>query len=372
MSEKTEQPTAKKLREARERGEVAKSKDFTQTALILALFGYILAAGPDLAERIGQLMIEPIAYYDTDFSQAVGILVELMLREGILLLLPFLVIVIGVGIFAEMIQTGVLISFKAVMPSAKKLNVISNAQNMFSKKNLVEFLKSLIKIAVLSWVTYYIIRGSLPTLMYVPAYSITNFGEIFGQLLKIMIIYTGLAYAVLSLADLAWQRFQYTKGLMMSKDEVKQEYKGMEGDPHIKSQRKALHKELMENDSVQQASQASVVVTNPTHLAIALKYDEDDTPLPLVTGMGEGTVAQMMIDAAIAAGVPVMQNIPLAHALFDEASLNQYIPSDLIEPVAAVLRLVQDLKAEGRMSEGPFPMDLSAPLKTAQKFSEPL
>ncbi len=371
MSEKTEQPTAKKLREARERGEVAKSKDFTQTALIMAFFAYIVANGQSITEQIGRLILMPMPYIGLDFGQAIGTLVEDMLREAVSLLLPFLMIGLGVGIFAEVIQTGVLISFKAAMPSAKKLNVISNAANMFSKKNLMEFLKSIIKIAVLSWVVYYLIMGSLPALMYVPAYDIANFGQIVGQLLKVMIIYTGLAYTVLSLADLAWQRFQYTKGLMMSKDEVKQEYKGMEGDPHIKSQRKALHQEMLQNDSVQQASQASVLVTNPTHLAVAIKYEEDEHPLPLVTAMGEGTLAQMMIDAAIAAGVPVMQNIPLAHALFDEASVDQYIPSDLIEPVAAVLRLVQDLRSEGRSLTDPFPMDLGEPLKTGEKPRDP-
>jgi type III secretion protein U len=130
---------------------------------------------------------------------------------------------------------------------------------------------------------------------------------------------------------------------MMSKDEIKQEYKGMEGDPHIKGQRKHLHQELMASDSVQGARTASVLVTNPTHLAIAIRYDEDTTPLPIVVGKGEGALAERMIEAAREAGVPIVQNIPLAHALFDTSSLDQYIPSDLIEPVAAVLRLVMDL-----------------------------
>lgn len=361
MSEKTEQPTPKKLREARERGEVAKSKDFTQTALIVAFFAYTVANGQHIVEKLGLLMTLPMRYIHLDFDAAVGELLEKMLREGVHLLLPFLMIGIGVGIFAEAIQTGLLISFKAVMPSAKKLDIVSNAKNMFSKKNFVEFLKSTLKITVLSVVVYQLIRGSLPALMHVPAYDIVNFGHIVGELLKTMIVYTGLAYTVLSLADLAWQRFQYTKQLMMSKDEVKQEYKGMEGDPHIKSQRKAMHQELMQNDSVQSAREASVLVTNPTHLAIAIRYQEDETPLPLVTGKGEGALAQAMIDAAIQAGVPVMQNIPLAHALFNEAAIQQYIPGDLVEPVAAVLKLVQDLRASGLATNSPYPMDLSRP-----------
>jgi len=117
----------------------------------------------------------------------------------------------------------------------------------------------------------------------------------------------------------------------------------MEGDPQIKSMRKQLHQEMLQNDAVQQSRNATVLVTNPTHLAVALRYDQDDTPLPLVLAKGEGALATAMIKAAREAGVPVMQNIPLAHALFNEAEVSQYIPSDLIEPVAAVLRLVRQL-----------------------------
>jgi type III secretion protein U len=361
MSEKTEQPTAKKLREAREKGEVAKSKDFTQTALIVAFFAYTLANGKNITEQIGQMIILPMDFMQDDFGKSVSFLMEKLIRDGVTLLLPFLMIGLGVGIFAEVIQTGFLLSFQALMPSAKKLDIMSNAKNMFSKKNFIEFLKSTIKIIVLSVVVIQIIKGSLSALMYVPAYDITNFGNIVGALLKTMIVYTGLAYTVLSLADLAWQRFQHNKQLMMSKDEVKQEYKGMEGDPQIKSQRKAMHQEMLQNDSVQSARDASVLVTNPTHYAIAIRYDEDDTPLPLVTGKGEGALAKAMINAAIEAGVPVMQNIPLAHALFDEASVNQYIPGDMVEPVAAVLKLVQDLRASGISSNTPYPMDLNRP-----------
>ncbi|MEG1454642.1 MAG: EscU/YscU/HrcU family type III secretion system export apparatus switch protein, partial [Comamonas sp.] len=148
---------------------------------------------------------------------------------------------------------------------------------------------------------------------------------------------------VIALADLVWQRFNYRKGLMMSKDEVKQEYKQMEGDPHIKHQRKQLHQEMQQNSAVQSAREATVVVTNPTHLAVALRYDEDETPLPLILAKGEGALAQAMMDAARAAGVPVMQNIPLARALTAQGEAGQYIPSELVEPVAEVLRLLQQL-----------------------------
>jgi type III secretion protein U len=343
MSEKTEQPTAKKLRDAREKGEVAKSKDFTQTVLIVALFSYVVATGSQLVNQFRQLILLPFSYLQQDFESALNNLLDEFFKEAVSVVLPFLMIVLVLGIFVEAMQTGMLISFKSLMPSAKKLNVAANAKNMFSKKNLIEFFKSILKIAVISWVLYALIRSHLPTLMLLPYKDIGVLGAVFAEVFKTLVIHTGLAYLVVSLADLLWQRHQYTKGLMMSKDEVKQEYKGMEGDPHIKSQRKHLYIELMQSDAVDKARQATVLVTNPTHYAIALNYQEGETPLPLVMAKGEGALAQRMIDAARAAGVPVMRNIPLAHALFDTAEVNQYIPSDLIEPVAALLRLITNL-----------------------------
>ena len=343
MSEKTEQPTPKKIREAREKGDVAKSKDLTQTILIVALFSYTVAAGQSIAESLGGLMLMPFTYINTDFRQAISEVGIDMMAQMAWILLPYLGIVLVFGIFGEVIQTGFMLSFEAIMPSAKKLNVVANAQNIFSKKNLIEFIKSIAKIAILSYVIYKVILDSLPLLIYIPVYGVPELGSLFGQLLKNMIFFTGLSYLVISVADLLWQRYQYTQQLMMSKDEVKQEYKGSEGDPQIKGQRKQLHQELMQNDAVNQSREASVLITNPTHLAIALRYDEEETPLPMVVAKGEGALAERMIQAAREAGVPVMQNIPLAHSLFNHASIDQYIPSDLIEPVAAVLRLVREL-----------------------------
>ena len=343
MSEKTEQPTDKKIRDAREKGDIAKSRDLTQTVLVVALFSYFLANGTSIFTRLSNLALMPMGYIGVDFNVAIAELLPNMVTEMVAVLLPIVMIVLVLGIFIEALQTGMLISFEALMPSAKKLNVVANVKNIFSKQNLVEFIKSVIKIGVISWVVYRVIVDAIPVLVLIPGYTMADLGLIVGQVFKLMIIYIGGAYLAISLADLAWQRHEYTKKLMMTKDEVKQEYKGMEGDPQIKSMRKQLHQEMLQNDAVQQSRTATVLVTNPTHLAIALRYEQDDTPLPLVLAKGEGALATAMIKAAREAGVPVMQNIPLAHALFNEAEVSQYIPSDLIEPVAAVLRLVRQL-----------------------------
>lgn len=346
MSEKTEQPTDKKLREARDRGEVAKSKDFTQTLLIVALFAYTVGNSESIIADLAKLLVLPIDMMGGEFRSTSEILLGQVMRETISLMWPFLAIVLVVGVFAETIQTGVLFAFEALKPSAKKLNVIENAKNMFSKKSLVEFIKNNFKVAVLCVVVWILVRDSLPLLMFVPDRGVEELGVLVGQLIKQMIIYVGLTYVALSLADLIWQRKLHTKQLMMSKDEVKQEYKTMEGDPHVKGHRRQLYQEMVAEGAVQRSRSASVIITNPTHLAVALLYDEKSTPLPMVIAKGEGSLAERMVSAAREAGVPVMQDIPVARALFEQSDVGQYIPSDLIEPVAAVLRLVRRLGSQ--------------------------
>lgn len=343
MSEKTEQPTSKRLRDSRQKGDVAYSKDFTQTVLILAIFGYLLASAGHIVETLGQMILLPGTLLQLGFSEAANTLVQELLEEAAWVMLPFIGIVLGAGIFADALQVGVLFAFEKLKPSAKKLNVLSNLKNIFSKKNLVEFLKSAIKIAFLSALLTLLIRDALPIMTSIPQAGLAGLGQVVAELMKSMLVHIGLAYGAIALADFAWQRYQYRKGLMMSKDEVKQEYKEMEGDPHIKHQRKHLHQEMLQHGAVESARKATVVVTNPTHLAVALRYDAEETPLPVVLAMGEGALAERMMQAAREAGVPIMQNIPLARALTEQAQPGQYIPSELVEPVAELLRLLQQM-----------------------------
>jgi type III secretion protein U len=343
MSEKTEQPTSKKIRQAREDGQVAHSKDFTQTVLILALFGYMLANARGIIQAFGDMMVLPAGVMGMKFEDAVNTVATALFRDAVAMLTPFLLIVIGLGLFIELVQTGLLLSFKAMMPSAKKLNVINNVKNVFSIKNVMEFVKNILKIGLLSAIVWVLMRDALPVLMTLPEAGLVGVGTAVGMLLKSLMIKVAVGYAIIAAADFAWQRYQYTKGLMMSKDEVKQEYKEAEGDPHIKHQRKHLHQEMLQEGAVHATRKATAVVTNPTHLAIAIQYDKEKTPLPVVLAKGEGYVAQRMVEAAQQEGIPILQNIPLAHALMDTATVDQYIPSELVEPVAEVLRLVQKM-----------------------------
>lgn len=355
MSEKTERPTSRRLRDARSKGEVAYSKDVTQTLLILALFGHLLASGARIAEQLGQMLLLPVTLLRLDFPHAAYTLAIALLGTAAGVLLPFIAIVLGVGIFADALQVGVIFALERIRPSTRHLAVLANARKILSGRSLVELLKSLLKIALLCGLLAQLIRDALPALAALAhtgmaqtgmaqtemvQTGLPGLGQVLARLLETLLTQLGLGYGVIALADLAWQRWQYRKGLMMSRDEVRRELRQTEGDPCIKRQRKQLHQELQQSSALQSARTAAVIVAHAPHLAVALDYAADATPLPLILAKGEGALARAMLDAARAAGVPVVQNIPLARALTAQGESGQYIPSELVEPVAETLRLL--------------------------------
>jgi len=346
VSEKTEKPTPTKLRKAREEGQVAHSKDLTQTILMAALIGYMLVDATEMAHRMGEMMVMPANLMSMEFEAAFNVLVREMARAFVALVLPFILIVIVLGLVVEMAQTGMLFAFKSLKPSGKKLNVVQNVKNMFGQKGLIEFLKSNVKIAVLSAVVYWILVSELPNLMTLPQAGVAGVGVALVILLKSLFMQLTLAYAVIAVADFAWQRHHYMKQQMMSIDEVRREYKEQEGDPHIKHERKHLHQQMLMEESVNGARSASVLITNPVHLAMAIRYRAGQDPLPVLLAKGEGVLARLMVNAAREAGVPILENVPLAWDLMRRGAVAQYIPQDLIVPVAEVLRVIRGLRPD--------------------------
>ena len=344
--EQTEQPTDHKIRQAREEGQVAKSKDFTEVLMMGALVGYTLACGEDIFRRFAEMIALPGHLVGLEFRSALALASTSLLRAGVVIPMPYPLIVVVVGVFAEGTQTGMLVSFKALMPKGDKLNPITNLQQMFSKKSLVDFLKNCFKVALLSALVYFVIRDSLGTMAKLPLAGVGTAGTVLAEMMWQLFWRVFLAFGVIALFDLVWQRHSYIKGLMMSMDEIRQEYKQMEGDPEMKGHRKEFAKELIMGDEAEHTREASVVVTNPTHLAVALYYETGKTPLPVVLAMGEGVVAEAMKRVAEEEGIPVMQDIPLARGLMRRAEKHQYIPSDFIEPVAQVMLAVRRLKEE--------------------------
>ena len=352
MSEKTELPTAHKLRQAREEGQVAKSKDFTQALLIGALFGYTLVMAGDIFTKFGEMVSLPGQLYGMDFRAAVAMAMVALVRYGLEILLPYLLIVLVVGIFSETLQTGLLISFKALMPKGDKLNPITNLKQMFAMKNFVEFIKSCLKVVFLTFLVYFVVRDSLDTMIKIPLAGIGAAGLALGEMMRLLTINTFVCFGAIALLDMIWQRYSHIKGLMMSMDEIKQEYKQMEGDPHMKGHRKEMAREIAMGDQAAEVTRdATVVVTNPTHIAVALWYEDGTTPLPIVLVKGEGALAERIKAIALEEEIPVLENVPLARALFARAGMAEFIPSEFIEPVAEVLLTLRRMAEEREEEE---------------------
>jgi type III secretion protein U len=341
--DKTERPTAKRLRDARKKGEVASSKEVVSSALILAFLGMFAATMPSLIDRFSSMVLMPVPLLNDDFSTAASKLFQGYLTAAALMLAPFLAITIVVPIAGYVLQFGMLFSPEGIKPSAKKMNPASYVKKTFGMQNLIDFLKSIIKIAILSMIIWFVLRDGMQAIIQAPVCGLDCLSQVLGVLLMQLTTWVAGPLIIIAAADFGYQKWSFTNKHKMSKDEVKREFKESEGDPMIKGQRKQLHQQMIMEGQVDRSRKATVLVTNPTHVAIAVYYRQDETPLPIITAMGTDLVARRMIEAATQAGVPVMQNVPLAHALLENASLDEYIPSELIEPFAEVLRALRDL-----------------------------
>jgi type III secretion protein U len=344
VSEKTEQPTPKRLREAREKGDVCKSQDVPAALSVLAIAVYLVAMSESIFETLSVMTLVPMDLIARPFSEALPLAAQVTVDCFLKLTLPVLGLVMAVSIVSNLAQVGVLFAFKGAVPKLENISPSKWFQKVFCVKNAVEFLKNVLKVTVLALVAWKVMDAHLKMLFSIPNGNIGHLWEILGRAAKDLLFAAAGAFCVIAALDYLFQRWQYTKQHMMSKDEVKREYKEMEGDPLIKSKRKQLHQEMAAQNTLGNVRKAKVVVTNPTHIAVALDYEKDTTPLPIIVAKGEGLLAQRMMEIAREEGIPVMQNVPLARGLFEQGAENAYIPKELIGPVAEVLRWVQSLQ----------------------------
>jgi type III secretion protein U len=344
MSEKTEQPTPKRLREAREKGQVCKSQEVGATAVLLAVFGIFLGAGVFIWETLLVIFEAPLRAMHQPYDVALPNVAGEIFFSGLYIVGVVLGAAVCAGLAANLIQIGVLVSVKAALPKLDKINPSQWFKKTFALKNVVELVKIVAKTLVMGIVVTIAVEDNLGLLLSIPYGGIGGIAPVAGNLFAALISKVAPVFLVLAALDYFFQRRQHLKGLMMSKDEVKREYKEMEGDPQIKGKRKQLHQEMAMSNTLANVRKARVVVTNPTHVAVALLYDEKKTQLPVIAAMGEGLLARRIVEIAREEDIPIMRNVPLARALLRDGVENEYIPADLIRPVAEVLRWAQTLK----------------------------
>ncbi len=346
MAEKTEKATPKKLRDARKKGQVAKSQDFPAAfTFVVAMMG-TLAAMSYFFEQIGAYMARmfkasgELEGFETKASGYFHEAAEVILKTSA----PILAAVCIVGVLVSFLVVGPVFSMEAMKFDLKRLNPVEGIKQKFKLKVLVELLKSIAKIAGAAIIIYLVIWDSLPQVISTAVMPVVASALVVNDFLLKVTIRVGIFFLIVALFDLAFQKKNFAKEMRMEKFEVKQEYKDTEGDPQIKGKRREMFREIAYQEGPRSAKKARMIVTNPTHIAVALKYNPEEEPAPIILTMGSGIVAEQIIKIGVENKVPIMRNIDLARQLYSKGKISDYIPEDTYAAVAEILKWVEALE----------------------------
>lgn len=347
--EKTEEPTAKKIEDSRKEGQVAKSKELTSAAMLLVFFLCLRV----FMGYIGERMVNVFPYFWSRIDEYLAgtfddVRVWQIILDAILYIAvtiaPFVLIAFVVAFLTQRVQITWKVTSKPMQPKLNKLSPISGFKRMFSKQSLFELVLSIFKIVVFSAVAYSVIKDNAG--VFVTAYDLT-IKDCLGILYDLVMdlgIKISMVYLVLALADLMFQRWKHKQDLKMTKQEVKDEYKNQEGDPKVKSQQRQRMQQAARRRMMQSVPEADVVITNPTHFAVALKYDNTVSMAPVVVAKGADYLAFKIRDLAKEHDVEIVENKPLARMLYANVEVGNEIPPELYQAVAEVLAYVYKLK----------------------------
>ena len=346
MAEKTEQATPKKLRDARKKGQVAKSQDMPSSLTFVTSLAMVMGMATYLYETVGGYLLQSFRTVGEPGdlrSKIPGIA-----YQAVITILesswPVMLIVSIVGVIVNFLVVGPVFSMEAMKFDFKKLNPIEGIKQKFKVKVLVELLKSIAKISGAALIISLIIKDMLGQIISSAAMPVIGTVVIVADFIVRATVQVGIFFLLVALFDLFFQKKNFAKEMKMEKFEVKQEYRDTEGDPQIKGKRKELSREIAYQEGPGAARGARVIVTNPTHIAVALKYHKKDQPTPIILTMGQGTVAERIMKIGAEHNVPIMRNVDLARRLFGEGVVGQYIPEDTYEAVAEILKWIEALE----------------------------
>jgi flagellar biosynthetic protein FlhB len=341
-SDRTERATPKRREEARKRGQVARSQEVGNALGLLALFSILAVLGGWLLGSFRELMADGLATAgdgtDLTPSEALGRLTGAFWAGG-RLVLPFLIVGGVVALLASIIQVRPRITPQALKPRFSVLNPVNGVKRLFSRRSLVTLIKDLVKVAVIGGVAYWTVSSAIPEIV-----GLTGAGP--GQILAVvggLVLRLGFAvagaYLVIAVADALFERWQHEKDLRMTKDEVKREHKDQETSPEVRAALRRRAREMANRRMMAAVPSADVVITNPTHFAVALRYARS-LPAPLVVAKGQDRMAFRIMEAARAHGITVLQDPPLARSLFAAVEVGQYVPGESFAAVAEILAYV--------------------------------
>lgn len=347
MTDKTEAPTSHRLQEAREEGQVVRSQELISAVVILTGAYLLRGPGKQLGLNFEGLVMETITTLPT-VDITVESLREMFFMFGMKILPSVGLIMFGLllaGTAVTLGQTEFLWAGKKIGFDFKRLNPLDGFKRIFSTHGLIELLRSLLKLSWVTWIAYSFLRSRFFELV---SYTQFDMGTAVSSFLEVsisLVIRVGSMYLVLAVADYAYQRWDLYKNLRMSKDDIKQEQKRSEGDPLLKSRIRNMQRRMARGRMMANVSKANVVITNPTHLAVAIEYHEG-MKAPRVLAKGPYHVAQKIIQIAKENNIPIVQNIPVARAIYKTIDIGQEISSDLYLAMAEILAYVYKLRGK--------------------------
>ncbi|WP_034465771.1 flagellar biosynthesis protein FlhB [Butyrivibrio proteoclasticus] len=353
-AEKTEEPTAKKLSDARKEGQVAKSQEISTAFSLLALFiiiwityGYMGQNFMGVFNRVYESIPEVARTYNGFIPIAT---IESILKNAILtmflLCAPYFAVGFIVCFICNFVQVGFKPTSKPLMPKLSKINPIPGFKKIISARKVFDLLKSILKLLVMGVVIISFFKGRKESIFLLYDIPLKSAIGLMGSLIIQLGLRIAIAYMIIAFIDLIYQRRKFKKDMMMTKQEVKDEYKNSEGDPAVKGQQRKRMMQASQRRMMQQLPQADVVITNPTHYAVAIKYDAEEYDAPVVVAKGEDYLAQKIKEVARENGVEIVENKPLARMLYANVEVGEMVPPELYKAVAEVLAYVYHLQGK--------------------------
>lgn len=346
MGEKTEQPSGRRLSEARERGQIAKSTDLSAAIDLIGATILLALLGGMIVESMGSLLRRVLE--DGPGAIAPGAtphVLKLCMVNGAWALGPALLAIAGVSLMGQVMQTGLLWTTQPLAPKFNKLNPVNGVGKLLNRRNLVKTIVNTLKLAVVGWVAWIYILGAVPELINLPALGVAPGLYAIALLAARMLVWLLTLLLVIGLCDWLYQRWQHRQDLRMTKQEVKDEHKNMEGDPALRGRRLRMMREIAMQRINHAVPTADVVIANPTHFSVAIKYDADNMRAPRVVAKGVDLMAMRIRQLATMNGVPIVERPPLARALYAGVDEGQEIAPEFYQAVAEVLAYVYRLES---------------------------
>lgn len=345
---KTELPTPKRLKDAKKKGQVAKSNELSP-AVALVIFSLAALFMGQLLLHNGMLFMRRGLTFRLNGELTTAAAREIMgerIMDFFIILFPYMLVAVIIGITVNLAQVGFILTVHPIKPDLKKLNPIEGFKNIFSKKAIFTFAKNLMKLLVVFFLTYRTLSSSASRILGAGMIGTEKLFFFLLEFARELTLTIGFVMLAIAATDYVFQRREHRDKLKMSKQEIKDEYKEMEGNPQIKSARQQKQREISMNRMMTSIPEADVLITNPTHLAVAIRYDSEKDDAPVVLAKGADYLAARLREAAEEHDIPRIENKPLARTIYQKAEVGEAIPIELYQAVAEILAMVYRLKEE--------------------------